>query len=125
MRDEILTLERVYSRKRPRLDWDARWFAACKAVNYKGVVKTKDGSKKAWRSSPVWKALGQGKGGFRDCTLSSEPPFAFNSGIGWTHEKEKKKEIDEQVQKKLASKEFKDELKKQLGLKDITITIKI
>ena len=123
IKDEILTFERVFNRKRPRLNWGDRWLAACKAVKYKGVIKTKDGSRKAWRSSPVWKALGEC--GFGDCTHRSEPPFAFNSGMGWKSEEKEKKNEEDDIAKTLSSKEFEKELKKQLGLKDTTIILKL
>ena len=97
--------------------------AACKAVKYKGVIKTKDGSRKAWRSSPVWKALGEC--GFGDCTHRKEPPFAFNSGMGWRSEKETQKKEENELEKTLSSKQFGEELKKHLGLKDTTIILKV
>ena len=38
----------------------------------------------ALKSSPIWQALGDGVGGFKDTLGNPYPPFAFGSGMGWT-----------------------------------------
>ena len=37
----------------------------------------------ALKDSPIWQALGDGAGGFRDTLLNPYPPFAYGSGMGW------------------------------------------
>lgn len=37
----------------------------------------------ALKSSPVWEALGNGAGGFRDALGNPYPPFAYGSGLDW------------------------------------------
>ena len=38
----------------------------------------------ALKSSPIWQALGDGVGGFKDTLGNPYPPFAYSSGMGWT-----------------------------------------
>lgn len=80
---------RVKSVKKPRQDWVQRWYAAAHSVDFKGVVTELDaqgrptGRMIARKDSPIWFALAKGTGGFRDAIGKGEPPFAYNSGMGW------------------------------------------
>lgn len=75
-------LRRYESRKAPRGDWMQRWQAAAESVAYAGVAH---GTRRmiALKTSPVWAALGNGVGGFRDTLGNPYPPFAFSSGLAW------------------------------------------
>ncbi len=75
-------LERTGARREPRGDWAERWLAAGDEVGWTGAVR---GEMVALKSSPIWRALGDGAGGFRDTLGSPYPPFAFGSGLGWTN----------------------------------------
>lgn len=75
------TLERYEGRIKPRSDWPARWKAAGDSVGWKGASKTQ---MTALKDSPIWKALGDGAGGFKDTLDNPYPPFAFRSGLNWT-----------------------------------------
>jgi DNA-binding transcriptional regulator YdaS (Cro superfamily) len=57
--------------------------AAAEEVAYEGVAQGTMGEMIALKSSPVWKALGNGAGGYRDTLGNPYPPFAFSSGLGW------------------------------------------
>ena len=37
----------------------------------------------ALKDSPIWEALGNGAGGFRDTLGNPYPPFAYGSGMDW------------------------------------------
>jgi hypothetical protein len=74
-------LERYGSRSAPRQDWPARWKAAGDAVGWQGASKRE---MVALKTSPIWKALGQGAGGFHDALGNPYPPFAYSSGLGWS-----------------------------------------
>lgn len=74
-------LERYGGRSRPRSDWPERWRAAGEAVGWQGAVR---GEMIARKDSPIWQALGDGAGGFRDTLGNPYPPFAFSSGLAWT-----------------------------------------
>jgi len=37
----------------------------------------------ALKDSPIWQALGDGAGGYRDTLGNPYPPFAFSSGMAW------------------------------------------
>ena len=37
----------------------------------------------ALKSSPIWQALGDGVGGFRDTLGNPYPPFCYSSGMAW------------------------------------------
>ena len=63
-------------------DWNRRWNAAGQEVKWKGV-SIKDDRMIALRTSPIWKALGNGTGGFNDTWGLSYPPFAIGSGMDW------------------------------------------
>lgn len=63
-----------------RTDWPRRWQAAGEAVGWKGACKDR---MVALKDSPVWQALGDGAGGFRDTLGNPYPPFAFGSSYGW------------------------------------------
>lgn len=67
-------------RENPRTDWPARWHAAGKAVDWKGAHRTRMAALKA---SPIWTALGNGEGGFRDALGNPFPPFAIYSSYEW------------------------------------------
>ena len=73
-------LIRVGRRLEPRDDWDRRWIAAGSATGWQGACKD---TWIALKSSPIWAALGEGAGGFRDAIGNPFPPFAFGSGMGW------------------------------------------
>jgi hypothetical protein len=74
-------LERVEDRALPRKDWARRWAAAGEAVGWEGAV---EGEMVALKDSPIWQALGDGAGGFRDTLGNPYPPFAYGSGMDWT-----------------------------------------
>lgn len=83
---KLLALVRVEPRLNPRLDWELRWTAAGKSVGWSKAWpygSRKDYKMVAEEDSPIWEALGEGVGGFRDATGSDTPPFAFSSGMGW------------------------------------------
>ena len=73
---------RLEGRAMPRGDWPQRWEAAARAVGFEGVSRD-FGRMVALKVSPVWQALGDGAGGFRDTLGNPFPPFASNSGMGW------------------------------------------
>ena len=64
----------------PRDDWDRRWIAAGAETGWQGACRE---DYVALKDSPIWAALGQGAGGFRDAIGNPFPPFAFGSGMGW------------------------------------------
>jgi hypothetical protein len=68
-------LIRIYPRKVPRDNWPARWTAA--------GGKLYAGRMIAEKSSPVWEQLGS-TDLFSDGIGTDYPPFAFNSGMGWS-----------------------------------------
>ena len=74
-------LERYSSRRIPRQDWAARWKAAGDACGWEGASRT---DMVALKKSPIWQALGEGAGGFRDTLGNPYPPFAIGSGLDWT-----------------------------------------
>lgn len=67
-------------RKQHRTDWPQRWKAAGERVAWQGASRTK---MVALKSSPIWQALGDGAGGFRDTLGNPYPPFAFGSSYEW------------------------------------------
>ena len=69
-------------RKNHRTDWPQRWKAAGERVAWRGASRTK---MVALKSSPIWQALGDGAGGFRDTLGNPYPPFAFGSSYAWVH----------------------------------------
>ncbi len=73
-------LTRFIGRRVPRDDWALRWNAAGNSVGWDGAVR---GEMVALKSSPIWQALGDGAGGFRDTLGNPYPPFAFGSGLRW------------------------------------------
>ena len=73
-------LTRTGARKKPRGDWKNRWAAAGDAVGWQGAAKTQF---VALKTSPIWQAIADGKGGYEDCIGSPYPPFAFGSGMAW------------------------------------------
>ena len=73
-------LVRFEGRARPRQDWAARWRAAGAAVTWQGALQNR---MIALKSSPIWQALGDGAGGFRDTLGNPYPPFAYSSGLDW------------------------------------------
>lgn len=75
-----MKLLRIRQRKQGRA-WDARWKAAGDSVGWKGA--TPDfGTRTALKDSPIWQALGEGAGGYRDGLGNPYPPFAWGSGVG-------------------------------------------
>lgn len=73
-------LVRGGTRMVPRGDWARRWAAAGSATAWQGACKD---DLVALKNSPIWAALGQGAGGFRDAIGNPFPPFAFGSGMTW------------------------------------------
>ena len=73
----------------PREDWPSRWNSAGESVGWEGARKgIYYGSGVgigfvALKSSPIWQALGDGVGGFRDTLGNPYPPFAFGSYMDW------------------------------------------
>ena len=80
-------LTRFSGRRAPREDWDRRWTAAGNAVGWNGALRRAgdwpDWKMVALKSSPIWEALGNGAGGFRDTLGNPYPPFAYGSGLSW------------------------------------------
>jgi len=80
-------LTRFSGRQAPREDWDRRWRAAGAACGWEGALEHAgewpDWKMVALKSSPIWEALGNGAGGFRDTLRNRFPPFAFGSGLSW------------------------------------------
>ena len=77
-------LARFEGRRQPRKDWRARWTLAGQSVGWAGALPmTPGGRMVALKSSPIWQALGDGAGGFRDTLGNPYPPFAFSSGMDW------------------------------------------
>lgn len=60
----------------PGKDWPSRWVAAG------GVLYDRGTRMIARKDAPVWQALGDGAGGFKDTLGNPFPPFAFGSGYG-------------------------------------------
>ena len=73
-------LVRGGTRRIPRDDWNRRWIAAGAETGWQGACKD---DYVALKDSPIWAALGQGAGGFRDAIGNPFPPFAFGSGMTW------------------------------------------
>jgi len=73
-------LVRLERRHVKRADWPRRWAHAGAEVNWEGALK---GRFVALKSSPIWQALGDGAGGFKDTLGNPYPPFAYSSGMGW------------------------------------------
>ena len=80
-------LTRFSERGAPRTDWDRRWNAAGEEVGWEGALQRAgewpDWKMVALKSSPIWEALGNGAGGFRDTLQNPYPPFAYGSGLAW------------------------------------------
>ena len=80
---------RVGERRLPRKDWLARWNLAGQSVGWEGAVDHPIyGDELAYgflalKSSPIWQALGDGVGGFRDTLGNPYPPFCYSSGMAW------------------------------------------
>jgi len=74
-------LMRFVGKAIPRQDWPRRWAAAGNSVGWQGALR---GERMiALKASPIWQALGNGAGGFRDTLGNPFPPFAFGSGLAW------------------------------------------
>lgn len=73
-------LTRMGARRKPRGTWRERWAAAGAAVGWNGAVKRR---MVALKTSPIWQALADGQGGYRDTLGTPYPPFAFGSGMAW------------------------------------------
>jgi len=77
-------LARVEDRSMPRPDWAARWNLAGRSVGWEGAIQTHIGGRMvALKTSPIWQAIGDGVGGFKDTLGNPYPPFAYSSGLGW------------------------------------------
>lgn len=66
----------------PSTDWSKRWHAAGESVAWEGACRAK---MIALKSSPIWKALGDGTGGFGDALGNPYPPFAIDSSYAWVN----------------------------------------
>ena len=80
-------LTRFAGRAAPRADWMERWHAAGEVVGWQGASR-EAGGYPDWRmvalkASPIWQALGDGVGGYRDTLGNPFPPFAYGSGLAW------------------------------------------
>lgn len=73
-------LTRFVGRRVPRDDWPRRWAAAGQSVGWQGASRRQ---MVALKASPIWQALGNGVGGFRDTLGNPYPPFAYGSGMDW------------------------------------------
>ena len=78
---------RLYLRRVPRGSeeshsdgWSLRWSHAGESVNWEGAIERPFIARK---DSPIWPALGDGAGGYKDTLGNPFPPFAFNSGLAW------------------------------------------
>ena len=71
--------------RRVHRDWFARWKAAGDSVAWQGARRMLSAADRmvALKSSPIWAALGEGAGGFRDTLGNPWPPFAWNSSYVW------------------------------------------
>ena len=67
-------------RRQHRQDWPARWRAAGEATGWDGALRDRMW---ALKSSPIWQALGDGAGGYRDTLGNPYPPFAWGSSYVW------------------------------------------
>lgn len=80
-------LTRMEGRGAPRPDWAKRWQAAGDACGWEGALPNSgiypDWDMVALKSSPIWRELGNGAGGFRDALGNPYPPFAYGSGLDW------------------------------------------
>ncbi len=74
-------LTRAVGKSQPREDWARRWRAAGDTVGWQGALPGK--RMIALKSSPIWQALGNGAGGFKDTLGNPYPPFAYSSGMAW------------------------------------------
>lgn len=80
-------LRRFSGRRAPREDWAERWRSAGDSVGWAGAARH-SGNFPEWsfialKSSPIWQALGDGAGGYRDTLGNPYPPFAYASGLAW------------------------------------------
>ena len=73
-------LTRLVGKAVPREDWPARWRNAGESIGWEGALKDHF---IALKTSPIWQALGDGAGGFRDTLGNPYPPFAYSSGMAW------------------------------------------
>jgi len=65
-----------------RRNWNARWDRALASTGQpEGATTSKDGRLVALKNHPIWRALGDGAGGYKDTLGNPWPPFAFNSGM--------------------------------------------
>ena len=80
-------LTRFVGKSVPRADWAERWNAAGESVGWEGAAKGVGGFPDwrmvALKGSPIWQALGDGVGGYRDTLGNPFPPFAYGSGLAW------------------------------------------
>ena len=67
----------------PGQDWPSRWRAAAQQSHNEDALRILEGTGRmvALKSSGIWKALGDGAGGYCDTFGNPFPPFAFDSGF--------------------------------------------
>jgi hypothetical protein len=77
-----LELYRASQSMEPR-DWSTRWALAASRSGDRAAYDAlmRHGVMAALNSSPIWQALGDGAGGYRDSLGNPYPPFAFNSNM--------------------------------------------
>lgn len=73
-------LVRMGNPRMPRTDWPARWRAAGEECGWEGASRQ---DFVALKGSPIWQALGDGAGGFKDTLGNPYPPFAYSSTMAW------------------------------------------
>ena len=73
-------LARMGAPRMPRTDWPARWRAAGEECGWEGASRE---DFVALKGSPIWQALGDGAGGFRDTLGNPFPPFVYSSTMAW------------------------------------------
>ena len=76
---ELVRMIEPQGRRRP---WPTRWDRALASTGRpEGATTSKSGRLVALKNHPIWQALGNGAGGYRDTLGNPWPPFAFNSGM--------------------------------------------
>ena len=80
---------RSYDMNNPNPEWIRRWNAAGDSINWRGAIKRVieldpfGGVFIALKSSPIWKAIGTGAGGYSDVIGNPFPPFTNSNDMVW------------------------------------------